>query len=67
MRKDARFELFGVYPICFWSGKLGPKEREGDRQAPEGFYSVGIQQLHLIGTASAVPQHRFPQCFRSGL
>jgi hypothetical protein len=44
-----RFELFATYPICFWSGKLGPKQREGDRQAPEGFYSVGLEQLHLKG------------------
>ena len=47
--KDGRFELFATYPICFWSGKLGPKQREGDRQAPEGFYSVGTEQLHLKG------------------
>ena len=47
--KDGRFELFATYPICFWSGKLGPKQREGDRQAPEGFYSVGTEHLHLKG------------------
>jgi murein L,D-transpeptidase YafK len=36
----AHFELLKVYPICRWSGDLGPKVREGDRQAPEGFYSI---------------------------
>ena len=35
-----RFELLKVYPICRWSGDLGPKITEGDRQAPEGFYTV---------------------------
>jgi murein L,D-transpeptidase YafK len=35
-----RFELLKTYPICRWSGDLGPKLYEGDRQAPEGFYSV---------------------------
>ncbi|MGD0023711.1 MAG: murein L,D-transpeptidase family protein [Xanthobacteraceae bacterium] len=35
-----RFELLRVYPICRWSGDLGPKVREGDRQAPEGFYAI---------------------------
>ena len=45
-----RFELFATYPICFWSGTLGPKLREGDRQAPEGLYSVGTEQLHRDGT-----------------
>ena len=35
-----RFELLKVYPICRWSGDLGPKVHEGDRQAPEGFYQI---------------------------
>ena len=35
-----RFELLKVYPICRWSGELGPKVKEGDRQAPEGFYTI---------------------------
>jgi murein L,D-transpeptidase YafK len=35
-----RYDLLKVYPICRWSGELGPKVREGDRQAPEGFYAI---------------------------
>jgi murein L,D-transpeptidase YafK len=35
-----RFQLLKTYPICRWSGDLGPKLREGDRQTPEGFYTV---------------------------
>jgi murein L,D-transpeptidase YafK len=35
-----RFEILKTYPICRWSGDLGPKLREGDRQAPEGFYRI---------------------------
>lgn len=35
-----RFQLLKTYPICRWSGDLGPKLREGDRQTPEGFYRV---------------------------
>ena len=38
--KDGHYELFKVYPICRWSGELGPKIKEGDRQAPEGFYTI---------------------------
>src|SRR5215813_12170254 len=49
MRKDDRFELFATYPICFWSGRLGPKEREGDRQAPEGFYAFSRDELRIGG------------------
>ncbi len=37
---DGRYALLETYPICRWSGQLGPKKREGDRQAPEGFYTV---------------------------
>jgi murein L,D-transpeptidase YafK len=38
--RTGRFALFHTYPICRWSGELGPKIREGDRQAPEGFYTI---------------------------
>src|SRR5262245_53550439 len=41
-KQDAtgRFQLLKTYPICRWSGDLGPKWFEGDRQAPEGFYAI---------------------------
>ena len=38
--RSGRFALLRTYPICRWSGELGPKIQEGDRQAPEGFYTV---------------------------
>jgi murein L,D-transpeptidase YafK len=38
--KSGRFALLRTYPICRWSGDLGPKIQQGDRQAPEGFYTV---------------------------
>jgi len=41
-----RFALLAMYPICRWSGELGPKLQQGDRQAPEGFYSVAPEQLN---------------------
>lgn len=34
------YALFKTYPICKWSGELGPKIREGDYQSPEGFYDI---------------------------
>ena len=37
---SGRFQLLKTYPVCRWSGDLGPKLQEGDRQAPEGFYTV---------------------------
>jgi murein L,D-transpeptidase YafK len=38
--RTGRFALLHTYPICRWSGELGPKIREGDRQTPEGFYTI---------------------------
>lgn len=38
--RSGRYALLKTYPMCRWSGQLGPKKAEGDRQAPEGFYTV---------------------------
>src|SRR5215213_12008474 len=38
--KNGRFVLLKTFPICRWSGQLGPKTKVGDRQAPEEFYMV---------------------------
>ena len=46
MRRDGRFHRFAIYPICRWSGRLGPKLVEGDSQAPEGFYTVDAKALN---------------------
>ena len=46
-RDDGRFYHFKTYPICNWSGELGPKVRQGDRQAPEGFYAITREQMNL--------------------
>ncbi|MGE3228004.1 MAG: murein L,D-transpeptidase family protein [Hyphomicrobium sp.] len=47
--KNGTFIRFATYPICYWSGTLGPKLREGDRQTPEGFYTLTEEQLHNGG------------------
>ena len=41
-----RYALLKSYQICAWSGKLGPKTKEGDRQAPEGFYDITKAQMN---------------------
>lgn len=40
LASSGQYVLLKTYPVCRWSGKLGPKTREGDRQVPEGFYAV---------------------------
>ena len=41
-----KFRHFATLPICAFSGDLGPKLREGDRQTPEGFYNLRHEFLH---------------------
>jgi murein L,D-transpeptidase YafK len=45
-RVDGTFALLKTYSICKWSGELGPKKKEGDRQAPEGIYIVTPGQMN---------------------
>lgn len=40
MKANGEYALLKTYPMCRWSGQLGPKRREGDRQVPEGFYAI---------------------------
>jgi murein L,D-transpeptidase YafK len=35
-----KYKLLKTWDICAFSGELGPKIREGDRQSPEGFYAI---------------------------
>lgn len=38
--------LFDEYPVCVFSGKLGPKYKEGDGQTVEGFYNLTASQFN---------------------
>lgn len=58
LARDGRYHRFATYPICVWSGGLGPKYVTGDRQAPEGFYTVGAAQLN--------PNSRWHRSFNLG-
>ena len=56
--RSGHFALLKTYPICRWSGDLGPKVREGDRQAPEGFYAITPAQMN--------PQSAYYLSFNTG-
>lgn len=45
-KNNGKYDLIASYDICKWSGELGPKYMEGDRQAPEGFYAVTPAQMN---------------------
>jgi murein L,D-transpeptidase YafK len=63
LEKGDRFQLFAAYPICHWSGTLGPKQREGDKQTPEGFYTITTRQLQHIGRWPRAINLGFPNAF----
>src|SRR5271165_1451167 len=46
MKSDGHYALLKTYPMCRWSGQLGPKKREGDMQVPEGFYTIAPGQMN---------------------
>lgn len=46
LRQGLTYVLFKTYTVCYQSGTLGPKIREGDKQSPEGFYTVAAEQLN---------------------
>ena len=62
--RSGRFALLKTYPICRWSGDLGPKVREGDRQAPEGFYSITPAQMNPQSAYYLSFNTGFPNAYR---
>ena len=49
VKKERSFILFRKYSICTYGyGTLGPKTKEGDGQAPEGFYYVTAERLNPV-------------------
>ena len=58
IRNGETYALFDTYPVCKWSGVLGPKLKEGDGQSPEGFYFVPASALN--------PHSRFHLSFNLG-
>ena len=61
---NGKYALLKTYPVCRWSGQLGPKNREGDRQVPEGFYTVTPAQMNPNSTYLSLVQHRLSERFR---
>ncbi len=67
MMKGDRYIKFATYPICHWSGSLGPKLAEGDKQSPEGFYTITNRQLHYSGRWPRSLNIGFPNAFDRSL
>jgi murein L,D-transpeptidase YafK len=58
-----RLALLKTYPICRWSGELGPKVKLGDRQAPEGFYTITPGQMNPNSNYYLAINTGFPNAF----
>jgi murein L,D-transpeptidase YafK len=58
IKRGDTYALFATYPICTFSGQLGPKLKSFDRQSPEGIYQVTARQLN--------PASRWHRAFNLG-
>ena len=45
-KSDGQYALVKTFPMCRWSGQLGPKVKQGDMQVPEGFYTIAPSQMN---------------------
>jgi murein L,D-transpeptidase YafK len=62
-RENGRYYHFKTYPICNWSGDIGPKIKQGDRQAPEGFYVITREQMNPDSHYHLAMNLGFPNAF----
>jgi murein L,D-transpeptidase YafK len=65
--KEGQYDLLKTYPICRWSGELGPKVKQGDRQAPEGFYMISPGLMNPNSAYYLAFNMGFPNAFDKAL
>jgi len=65
--RTGKFALLKAYPICKFSGKLGPKIAQGDYQAPEGFYDITPDQMNPWSHEYLAFNTGFPNAFDRSL
>jgi hypothetical protein len=63
VEKGSRYVLFKTYGICRWSGRLGPKYHEGDRQSPEGLYRITSGDLIVNARWDRAMNINYPNSF----
>jgi murein L,D-transpeptidase YafK len=65
--RSGKFALLNSYPICNFSGNLGPKLMQGDHQAPEGFYDITPDQMNPNSSEYLAFNTGFPNTFDRSL
>jgi murein L,D-transpeptidase YafK len=61
--RNGKYALVHTYPICAYSGTLGPKVAQGDYQAPEGFYSITPGQMNYNSIRYLAANTGYPNQF----
>ena len=61
--RTGHFRILKIYPICRWSGDLGPKLHESDSQAPEGFYTITPELMNPNSNFYLAINMGFPNSF----
>lgn len=67
VNRNAKFELAMSYPICAWSGELGPKQKDGDHQSPEGYYFISERNLNPNSSYYRAINVGFPNAYDQAL
>ena len=65
--RTGKFALLKSYPICKFSGRLGPKIVQRDHQAPEGFYDITPDQMNPLSQEHLSFNIGFPNAFDRSL
>ncbi|MDQ0316586.1 murein L,D-transpeptidase YafK [Amorphus orientalis] len=65
--REGKYALLETYEICAWSGELGPKKKEGDRQSPEGFYTIYPAQMNPKSSYHLAFNLGFPNAYDQSL
>jgi len=65
--RSGKFALLNSYPICKFSGNLGPKLEQGDHQAPEGFYDITPNQMNPNSSEYLAFNTGYPNAFDRSL
>ena len=63
LQKSDSYALFATYPICYFSGQLGPKIRYGDWQSPEGFYQIEARHMNPFSAHHRAFNFGFPNAY----
>ena len=62
-KDNGKFDMVQNYNICAWSGTLGAKYKQGDRQAPEGYYPIRPAQMNPASKYFLSINTGFPNAF----